>query len=159
MGHLMLAFPDRRIFILDWPSTGAAPRMPWTVEASDRFMRSAPNATSTKSSPLYRGVVHFGMKQRSQISNGQTYPLPEKRFVAMIEAWRKHLGIPKIIMLGHSLGGFVFFSYAETYPQHIERLILCSPCGLAIRPDAFGISEAAFSHWMDRIDEEEPQYW
>jgi cardiolipin-specific phospholipase len=41
-----------------------------------------------------------------------------------MEAWRKVQGLNKMILCGHSLGGYLSFAYAERYPQHVDRLIL-----------------------------------
>ena len=41
-----------------------------------------------------------------------------------IEALRKHLGLEKIYILGHSYGGMVAMSYGIKYQAHLEGLIL-----------------------------------
>ena len=41
-----------------------------------------------------------------------------------IEALRKHLGLPRICLLGTSYGGIVAQGYAIRYPQQVEKLIL-----------------------------------
>ena len=34
-----------------------------------------------------------------------------------LEAWRQALGIEKMVLLGHSLGGYLAFNYAERFPK------------------------------------------
>jgi proline iminopeptidase len=47
-----------------------------------------------------------------------------KKFVEDIEAVRKSLGNRKIIVLGHSWGGFLAMQYAISHPGSVEKLIL-----------------------------------
>lgn len=41
----------------------------------------------------------------------------EDEFVTSIETWRETMGIPSMILLGHSLGGFLATSYSIKYPE------------------------------------------
>lgn len=41
----------------------------------------------------------------------------EGDFVKSLEAWRKKMKLNKIILLGHSLGGFISASYTLRYPE------------------------------------------
>jgi pimeloyl-ACP methyl ester carboxylesterase len=41
-----------------------------------------------------------------------------------IERWRKAQGIEKLIVLGHSLGGYVAAEFALRHPDHVEHVIL-----------------------------------
>ncbi len=47
-----------------------------------------------------------------------------KTYLEDIEAIRKHFGLKKMIVLGHSWGGFLGFQYAITHPEFVEKLIL-----------------------------------
>jgi cardiolipin-specific phospholipase len=60
----------------------------------------------------------------------------EAFFVESIEAWRKHNNIPKMILAGHSMGGYMGIAYSEKYPQHVEKLILLSPVGVPVEDEA-----------------------
>ena len=44
--------------------------------------------------------------------------------VSNVEGLRIHLGLDKIVLLGHSYGGFVAQTYALMYPQHLGGLLL-----------------------------------
>ncbi len=41
------------------------------------------------------------------------------------DALRRHLGHEKIVLLGHSCGGFVAMEYARRYGNHLAGLVLC----------------------------------
>ena len=43
------------------------------------------------------------------------------------EALRKHLGVKRWSVLGHSFGGYVAVRYALTYPKSVEKLLLENP--------------------------------
>ena len=61
--------------------------------------------------------------------------MAEKQFVRSIEEWRKEANIQKMILCGHSMGGFLSCAYALTYPDRIQHLILADPWGFPEKPD------------------------
>jgi len=50
-----------------------------------------------------------------------------------LEAWRKEMGFEQIVLLGHSMGGYIAADYALTYPDRVSRLVLVSPFGFKPR--------------------------
>ncbi|XP_075820186.1 1-acylglycerol-3-phosphate O-acyltransferase ABHD5 isoform X3 [Microtus pennsylvanicus] len=59
----------------------------------------------------------------------------ENQFVESIEEWRCALGLDKMILLGHNLGGFLAAAYSLQYPSRVSHLILVEPWGFPERPD------------------------
>ncbi|XP_067837812.1 1-acylglycerol-3-phosphate O-acyltransferase ABHD5 isoform X2 [Heptranchias perlo] len=78
-------------------------------------------------------LVGFGQSSRPHFSSDAE--LAEKQFVDSIEEWRAQVGMEKMILLGHNLGGYLAASYAIKYPQRVEHLILVEPWGFPERPN------------------------
>ena len=64
----------------------------------------------------------------------------EAYFVDAIETWREALGLETMVLVGHSIGGYIAAAYAERHPERIARLILASPAGVPTPPA--GLAEA-----------------
>lgn len=83
--------------------------------------------------PVYAlDLLGFGRSSRTKFSTDPTEA--EREFVESIEDWRKAMNLDKIILLGHSLGGYLSACYSMSYPEHIKHLILVDPWGLPERP-------------------------
>ncbi|ORX74234.1 alpha/beta-hydrolase [Linderina pennispora] len=84
----------------------------------------------------------LGMGRSSRPKFGVSHTLPEEQrvgdtekfFVESLETWRQKMGIEKMLLLGHSFGGYMSALYAMKYPEHVERLVLVSPIGLPEPP-------------------------
>lgn len=50
--------------------------------------------------------------------------------LADIERIRRILGQEKLILIGHSYGGFLATLYAVEFPEHVEKMILIAPAGV-----------------------------
>ena len=54
--------------------------------------------------------------------------------IADIERIRQILGDEKLILIGHSWGGFLASLYAAEFPEHVDALILISPANTLVMP-------------------------
>ena len=69
--------------------------------------------------------------------------LDAQRFADDLEAVRKHFGLQRLTLIGHSWGAAVAALYAAQHPERIERLILVGPI-----PATY----AQFSTVFDKLD-------
>ena len=58
--------------------------------------------------------------------------------IADIERIRQILGDDKIILVGHSFGGFLASLYAAEFPEHVKALILVAPAETLVMPPESG---------------------
>ncbi|XP_013791729.1 protein ABHD4-like isoform X1 [Limulus polyphemus] len=85
----------------------------------------------------FRPVYAFDMLgfARSSRPTFSTEPFEvERQFVESIEVWRNRVGLNRMVLLGHSLGGYIATSYAMAHPDRIAHLILADPWGFPERP-------------------------
>ena len=84
--------------------------------------------------PVYAiDLLGFGRSSRPRFSSDPQEI--EDQYVMFLERWRESMNIPKMILLGHSLGGFISSCYALKYPDRVEHLILADPWGYTAAPD------------------------
>ncbi len=84
---------------------------------------------------LARGRCVFGIDMPGfGLSTRIDFPTdPEQckeKMVEMIDQWRQEMKIDKMILLGHSFGGYISSQYALRYPQHVHHLVLLEPWGV-----------------------------
>ncbi|MEW5304929.1 MAG: hypothetical protein WDW36_007503 [Sanguina aurantia] len=66
----------------------------------------------------------------------QTTDEAEEFFLSSLAKWRQEMGMDtKMILVGHSLGGYLAASYALRHPEHVQHLVLVCPAGVPQAPD------------------------
>lgn len=55
----------------------------------------------------------------------------DQRSVEVLEAFLKELKIPKVVLVGNSMGGKFAWQFAARYPNQVSKLVLISPDGYA----------------------------
>ncbi|XP_046387233.1 (Lyso)-N-acylphosphatidylethanolamine lipase isoform X2 [Ischnura elegans] len=85
------------------------------------------------SRPVYAiDLLGFGRSSRPTFSSDSAEA--ENQLVQSVEEWRREMQLESMILLGHSMGGFLAASYAIKYPQRIKHLILADPWGFPEKP-------------------------
>jgi proline iminopeptidase len=77
-------------------------------------------------SPQHRAI---GYDQRGCGDSSRAGPFHFNDHVADLNDLRRHLGLEKLHLFGHSWGGMLAQLYAQAYPQHVASLVLC--CSIA----------------------------
>ncbi|XP_065253832.1 1-acylglycerol-3-phosphate O-acyltransferase ABHD5 [Emys orbicularis] len=78
-------------------------------------------------------LLGFGRSSRPQFDTDAEEA--ENQFVEAVEEWRQEVGLERMILLGHNLGGFLAAAYSLKYPSRVKHLILVEPWGFPERPD------------------------
>lgn len=78
----------------------------------------------------------FKFKHTPKTSVKDVVRASEDFFIEGLEEWRQIQQIEKMVLVGHSLGGYLSTAYALKYPERVEKLILVSPVGIPENPEA-----------------------
>ena len=62
----------------------------------------------------------------------------DQRSVEVLEAFLKELKIPKVVLVGNSMGGKFAWQFAARYPNQVSKLVLISPDGYASHGIQYG---------------------
>lgn len=105
------------------------------------FIHGGPGLTHDYFIPYFEQLVNEGYKLifYDQRGNGKSNCIKLdkdyiniEKFTLDIELLRKELGIDKVILIGHSMGGFFAINYANKFPNAVEKIILLNTISLNI---------------------------
>ena len=104
----------------------------------------AQSSHSTGRRTFFLDWLGMGLSSRpspSLLNSPSSVPVPsrvsraEHFFLSSLESWRESAGIEKMVLVGHSLGGYLASAYAVRYPHRVSGLILVSPAGVPHGPE------------------------
>ena len=128
----LAAVPGLKTYAIDWLGMGRSSRPSYPIRQSrkavdvvrsPRFVRQAHATAMFSFQPADQRCRRFMLCFQA-----------EDFFVESLEDWRKAMGIESMILLGHSLGGYLAAVYALKYPERVDKLILASPGTLRVLP-------------------------
>jgi proline iminopeptidase len=94
---------------------------------------------------------------KNAVALNNTLGIPAQ--IADIEQIRKKLGQDKLVLIGHSFGGFLASMYAIEFPQNIESLILVTPAEVIKLPsDGDGLYGAVQKRLPENLKNEYSKY-
>lgn len=100
-------------------------------------------------------LIFFDQRASGRSSGVEdTAQITMTQFVDDFESIRKHLGINKINVLGHSFGGLLAMFYASTYPNALDKIILLDSSPASWEP-YFPMIDLAISERATDADKEE----
>ncbi|KAF9209241.1 hypothetical protein BGZ59_010206 [Podila verticillata] len=104
--HSLSQIPNAKIYAIDWLGMGGSSR------------------------------PDFKFKHSSKTPVNDVVKQAEDFFISALEELREVQKIDKMILIGHSLGGYLSAVYALKHPERVEKLILASPVGIPENPEA-----------------------
>ena len=87
-----------------------------------------------------------GTEGSDRPENARAYALDD--YAADLDEFRRHLGLERMLLLGHSHGGVVAQVYAMQHPECVERLVLASTLA-RFQAEQEGAMEAAMASKSD----------
>ena len=129
------------VYSLDWLGTGLSSRPNFQQYVQDYITKKSgkdKNDNSKEKTNKKKNEVEDSTTIATSTSPSTTATntrdiktlATEHFFVESLECWRKQNNISKMILCGHSMGGYISVAYCEKYPQYVEKLILLSPVGV-----------------------------
>ena len=121
----------RTVAYRTWPGTGVPALMLHGVGLSMRSWGSIPDSLAASGVP----VIAIDLPGHGMSSGGSgDYSVPA--FAVTVRDLLDHLRVPRVDLIGHSLGGGVALSFAFLFPERSRRLVLVAAGGLGWEANA-----------------------
>jgi proline iminopeptidase len=106
-----------------------------------------------------RPIDRFTSRNYPQNVRTLTAALGVVEQLADIERIRKALGVDRLIIAGHSFGGFMAALYAAEFPDHVAKLVLVAPAAMVRFPQPDGGLYESVRRLLPSGDRESYQRW
>ncbi|ORZ38272.1 Alpha/Beta hydrolase protein [Catenaria anguillulae PL171] len=127
------------LYAIDWLGMARSGRVPFPIGSS--LPPTSPETSTASHDP----------KRPHGVAEAEDY------FLSSLDRWRARItaaasGSPdadgKVILVGHSLGGYLAANYALRHPDKVAQLILVSPVGVPARPaENPSVARPLPAHW------------
>ncbi|KAH8812994.1 Alpha/Beta hydrolase protein [Xylogone sp. PMI_703] len=87
-------------------------------------------------------VLYLEVRGIGESSRPSPKEMSTKDMASDLEYLRQHLGLEKLSIVGHSNGGAICLTYAEEFPERVEKLVL-------IDSEIQGFNSDNFKKWME----------
>ncbi|GGY87159.1 proline iminopeptidase [Streptomyces poonensis] len=91
-----------------------------------------------------RALVHRWDQRGCGRSEPCAGPWTTERFVADLDAVRAHFGLERMVLLGHSFGGWLALHYALAHPGRVDALVYVAGTGIGPVDDWHGVYRENF---------------
>eukprot|EP00470_Lotharella_oceanica_P001045 CAMPEP_0170172770 /NCGR_PEP_ID=MMETSP0040_2-20121228/6031_1 /TAXON_ID=641309 /ORGANISM="Lotharella oceanica, Strain CCMP622" /LENGTH=456 /DNA_ID=CAMNT_0010413599 /DNA_START=68 /DNA_END=1438 /DNA_ORIENTATION=+ len=135
------SIPGVRLYAIDWLGMGRSSRCTFP-KACFRGLQPSNNCGLNSEEAKKTRTAEAREHDLRQVRRAENF------FIDALEKWRESLGLSKMILFGHSLGGYLSTVYSIRHPERVSRLLLCSPVGMP-KPPA-DLDERAMSTWRGR---------
>lgn len=75
----------------------------------------------------------------------------ESFFTQPLEEFCGLLGLERVVLMGHSFGGYIAGAFLLAYPSRVSQILLISPIGVTIKPSEYQFEESGT--WREKL------YW
>ena len=75
-------------------------------------------------------LLGFGLSDRVKL--GKTVDEVEEKWTESIDLWRRKMSIERMVLLGHSMGGYLTGLYMTKYPGNLESAFFADPWGFPV---------------------------
>ena len=102
------------------------------MNAAGYFYRNLAGLSNYYQSIYSLDLLGWGLSSRPSFDllKDDSLEAAEDFFVESLELWRKKHNLGRMILAGHSMGGYISVAYCERYPDNVEKLVLLSPIGV-----------------------------
>ncbi|KAL3155811.1 hypothetical protein ABBQ32_012824 [Trebouxia sp. C0010 RCD-2024] len=74
----------------------------------------------------------------------------ENFFITALDKWREQMGLEKVVLMGHSMGGYLAATYALQHPERVQHLVLVCPAGITKQSEDYREPEMVRDPWSWR---------
>jgi len=125
-------------------------------QSASQFYAAAP-ALATRYPGQVVSIDHIGCglssrdKWEGGVGDSSDLRMAEALFVDSLEQWRAVQGYERMVLCGHSMGGYTSVRYCQQHSSRVLQLVLLSPVGVPEAPPVDPAAPPAVLPWYFRL--------